>query len=362
MQSQNLRYIARLDHLRFFAFILVFLFHFRGSNPAMDFHGNYSSLGDLARLWVEHGYSGVSLFLVLSGFLFSLITDGGRKPVPFRLFIYNRILRIFPLLIFFTFLILTVHRAESTPMDILRLLTLQLNTGHPWTGWAHSDAFPSGPIWTIGVEFQFYLVFPLIIGFIHHKGISWALLVILLMNVTRLLLIGDSSTDLYYHLYHSITSRLDQFIIGILVGIYYLRCLVRSYHPLIFLVAALLIFIAFTTRFSMPQKSWFSASISFSLEAILWGVVILLYLKFPFPNWKKLDMSLAWLGRLSFSLYLFHLPITQFMVKQFNIEYPTGIKTLLLKSVLIISISILYSSLTYYAIEKPFSAKRVKYT
>lgn len=30
--------------------------------------------------------------------------------------------------------IITVNRADSTPMDIFRILTLQLNTGHPYTG------------------------------------------------------------------------------------------------------------------------------------------------------------------------------------------------------------------------------------
>jgi len=39
MQSQNIRYIARLDHLRFFAFVLVFVFHFLGPDSPLVFHG-----------------------------------------------------------------------------------------------------------------------------------------------------------------------------------------------------------------------------------------------------------------------------------------------------------------------------------
>ena len=81
MQSQNIHYIARLDHLRFFAFVLVFVFHFLGPDSPLVFHGEWMNPKDLAKLWIQNGSSGVSLFLVLSGFLFSLIADGGRKPV-----------------------------------------------------------------------------------------------------------------------------------------------------------------------------------------------------------------------------------------------------------------------------------------
>lgn len=96
MKSKNFIYLSRLDHLRFFAAILVVFFHFKGIN----FNNfTYSNIFEkISRVWVEHGHTGVSLFLVLSAFLFTLICAGGKKQIIYWKFIYNRVLRILPLL------------------------------------------------------------------------------------------------------------------------------------------------------------------------------------------------------------------------------------------------------------------------
>ena len=64
----------------------------------------------------------------------------------------------------------------------------------------------------------------------------------------------------------------------------------------------------------------------------------------------------------SFSLYLFHEPVLFFMMKKAGFAQPHSLSDLLLKSALIIPVVILFAALTYYTVEKPFFAKRVKYT
>ena len=59
-------YLSRLDHLRFFAAFLLVVHHFRG-NIEYDFGSNFLSF---IMLWLNNGSTGVSLFLVLSGYLF----------------------------------------------------------------------------------------------------------------------------------------------------------------------------------------------------------------------------------------------------------------------------------------------------
>lgn len=54
--------------------------------------------------------SGVSFFLVLTGFLFCQISKGGEKNIKYWGFVYNRILRIFPLTIFLVFIIICYSR------------------------------------------------------------------------------------------------------------------------------------------------------------------------------------------------------------------------------------------------------------
>jgi len=369
MRSQNIQYISRIDHLRFFAFFMVFYMHHIFWFPTerikdLNFNGHIFDFKEILKLWVANGTTGVSLFLVLSGFLFCLIAGGGEKKIRYLPFIYNRILRIFPLLVFFIFIIITVNRVESGPEAIFRLLTLQLNTGNPTTGWGHTDNFPTGPIWTIAVEFQFYLIFPVIISFAKQHGIRWLLLVILLMIVTRILITGNNNNVnfwFYLNIYYTIIGRLDQFIIGIIAGIIYLtkKDFLSKIHEQIAIVA--MCFILFTIVFTIPVATWFGTCFRFTAEGTLWSLIIIVYLKFPFPDIQKLDSFLSWLGSMSFSMYLFHVSVATFFVKTFSMAYPETFNSLLAQNTIILPGVVLFSILTFYAIEKPFFERRVKY-
>ena len=91
MKSLNLNYITRLDHLRFFAALLVILVHMKGNINLLPedtgLLGAFSSLSGFIKNWIFNGSAGVSLFLVLTGFLFCLISDLGHKKIKYSLFI-----------------------------------------------------------------------------------------------------------------------------------------------------------------------------------------------------------------------------------------------------------------------------------
>lgn len=111
-------------------------------------------------------------------------------------------------MIVIVFVIITINRGGADPLDILRVLILQLNTGHPDTGWGQ-QFFPSGPIWTIAVEFQFYLIFPFLIMFFNKYKAKWILGLILLLICIRFMIVYLNESSIYYNLYHSIVGRLD---------------------------------------------------------------------------------------------------------------------------------------------------------
>ena len=188
MKSLNTAYLSRIDHLRFFAALLVIAVHIKGKlSPATEGFGLSSaflSIENFAKNWIFSGSIGVSLFLVLTGFLFCLISDLGEKKIKYSGFIYNRILRIFPMMVLLVSVVITASRQTSTPMDIFRILTLQLNTGHSYTGWGH-EVYPSGPIWTISVEFQFYLLFPFLALFLARYGAKYLLGLVFLMILIK---------------------------------------------------------------------------------------------------------------------------------------------------------------------------------
>ena len=161
MKSANLAYFSRLDHLRLVASLWVFVFHLRFAGDFPRAGNDLTDPVEILKLWVDNGQVGVSLFLVLSGFLFCLIGLNSARPIRYLPFIYNRILRIFPLTTLLVFITISVGRGDSTPLDVLRLLTLQLNTGGgaAVAVWGMEAYFPIGPVWTVAVEFQFYLLF-----------------------------------------------------------------------------------------------------------------------------------------------------------------------------------------------------------
>jgi acyltransferase 3 len=366
MRSLNFYYVAKLDHLRFFAAILVVYHHFRGAGIQLWDKNVDFSIASLLKIWLVQGSTGVSLFLVLSAFLFTLITHAGLKEINYKYFIYNRILRIFPLLIVLVFIVLTINRANSTPLDLLRIITLQLNTGNPTTGWGH-EFFPIGPIWTIAVEFQFYLLFPFFMIFLRKFGIRYLLLLLSFILVTRFVVVSLNSQDIYYNLYHSIIGRLDQFVIGILLGVLYIRGYFTKLNNIysflcIFLALISLTFLMFG-NVDVSNK-YYSSVFYFSLEGLLWSLVILGYISFNLSHNKIINIlskNLAFLGSLSFSIYLLHLPIGIIVTNILSLSEPNSITESIINTSIRLPFIIAVSLLSFYAIEKPFMSLRVKY-
>lgn len=355
-------YLSPLDQLRFWACLIVLFHHFRG-NVIVN-NGDYSWLKNMINVWLIKGSTGVSLFLVLSAFLFTLIAHAGSKKIIYHKFVYNRILRIFPLVVFLVFIVIAINRGESTPMDIFRILTLQLNTGHGWTGWGH-NFFPIGPIWTVAVEFQFYLLFPFLILFSAKYGIRYILLSIVLMWSTRMI-ISEFNHGIYYNLYHTIIGRLDQFLIGILLGILYIRGYFNNKSNWVYAGVFCLSLVLLTAFLCLQIKSpsrRIDDIFSFTIEAIIWSGIIISYMQFRVSNvaLQKIGDVVAFLGTLSFSIYLLHLPVGIFVNHVLSLAEPTGTIDSIVKTLVRIPFIFLGAYIVNLTIERPFMGLRVKY-
>lgn len=97
MRSSDGHHWIALDHIRAIAALLVFSWHFLHWDSGVPIpFGGAPAIFPIAIF--DEGHTGVSLFMVLSGYLFAKLLDG--KDVDYLPFFWNRALRLLPLLIF----------------------------------------------------------------------------------------------------------------------------------------------------------------------------------------------------------------------------------------------------------------------
>ena len=115
MKSSQGEYFVGLDHIRALAAFTVFTWHF---NHVNDGHLSGPEIFPLS--FFAEGHVGVAVFMTLSGYLFAKLLDG--RDIHYVPFMWNRLLRLFPLLAF-VFVVngLLYHDLSSLP-DYLRRL------------------------------------------------------------------------------------------------------------------------------------------------------------------------------------------------------------------------------------------------
>jgi peptidoglycan/LPS O-acetylase OafA/YrhL len=168
-----MKYFKQLDGLRFIAVSFVLIEHFA--------HG-------LGRHFTA-GYYGVDLFFVLSGFLITNILIKSREPFgkAYKNFIGRRTLRIFPVY-YLTIAVLFIIGNPNIHQWLVYCLTYTYNYA---TGYFNINLNSINHFWSLSVEEQFYLFWPFIILGLRNKST-------LLKSVICLqILIGGSQLYLY---------------------------------------------------------------------------------------------------------------------------------------------------------------------
>src|SRR5574344_1260493 len=159
--------IKNLDTLRAIAALVVVVGHielFRLN------HFNTSVFN-----YIPSGHTAVILFFVISGFLITFLLTTEKKrygKISFKDFYLRRILRIWPL--YFLILLASVpfFEYQISEKTIAWAIAIMPNVSHALgCGWSESPQ-----IWSIGVENQYYLLFPFVIAFVPKKHIPLFLL------------------------------------------------------------------------------------------------------------------------------------------------------------------------------------------
>lgn len=346
-----------MDHVRFLAFFLVFCFHVYGAYLPFGVVRKISLFTGI----VTEGYTGVTLFFVLSGFLFmSIALDADR--LSYKDFMFNRALRIYPLFLFIFFIAISINTATFMPANILYVLFT--NLGGPPT----SVSVITGAAWTISVEFTFYLIFPFLATSAKRKGPVYLVQFLLVMLVIRLVTyaVSEQPTHVYYS---TLIGRFDQFLIGMLAAQVTNRLDIKLRLCRIVLVIGIVAIIVMVwiqgrhAPLAHPQHRqplWIIWGI---IEATCWAIFIVGYSRSEVP-WPALFAK--WLrrgGELSYSLYLMHMIAVMLLLRYMGplaVGYSNWI-LFSLNGVLALALTWIVSSLTFRVIEQPFLGMRRRY-
>ncbi len=359
MRSLNIDYQPRLDHLRLLAALLVFVFH--------CYHSLYGHWHARPQAWVFgwiiEGHTGVSLFFVLSGYLFMSIAARHSGPLHYWRFLRNRLLRIFPLFLFIFFVAISLSRDAFRAADWGYLLFSNLGKAPT------SNHFITGAAWTISIEFTFYLIFPFLARFALERGPFYLVRLVLLLALFKLGAYFAVVRPL--HLYYStLLGRLDQFLIGMAAAFLSLRleaaerCLGGGWLlASLFLVwGAVACQSRFFSYFDADQHTPFWIFWG-SLEAVCWAGLILAYRHWRGHLRPTLSRLLGAGGSLTFSFYLWHALIIFLWQKLVGEVHWTGCWRFdfLLQVLLLAFLSGGVAQLSYRTIEEPFLALRGRY-
>lgn len=348
------KYRADIDGLRAVAVLSVVGFH------AFPF-------------WIQGGFIGVDIFFVISGFLISTIIFENlhRDSFSFVEFYGRRIRRIFPALI----VVLTASLVFGWFVllsDEYKQLGKHIAGGAGFIQnfllWRESGYFDNAAetkpllhLWTLAIEEQFYIVWPLVLWFAWKKRFNLLTIAIAVAIISFALNIGKVHSDAVAAFY-SPQTRFWELMAGSILA--YIRLYKQN------TIDAWLSAVIFEK--SSDASSATVNNIQSLLGAALIGAGILVIKKeFSFPGWwavlpilgavfiisagphawinrKFLSRKiLVWFGLISFPLYLWHWPLLSFAR---ILENGTPSREIRIAAVLI---SIVLSWLTYRLIERP---------
>lgn len=310
-QSAQAR-LPSLDGWRALSIMLVLISH-------SDQTSGYPTELEPIQRWLPNGEFGVEIFFVISGFLITyllLIEHRAHSQISLGNFYMRRAIRIFPA--YFVFLAAILIITVLAPLALhwgqwLRLLTFTSN--YTWLAVPGYNPWPVAHTWTLAVEEQFYLLWPITIVLLSKSGLSTKRL---LVACAAPVLFAPVARVLSYLDYGGVALAPFSFLIkadsiawGCLFGVLYVshkealeRLMERS--PLTIAAFAL---IAIAVPLVLTRLFLFGMiSVPFTQTLNAFGISLLIVLSLTHPsvgpfralNWKPVMMLGVW----SYSIYL----------------------------------------------------------
>lgn len=355
--------IPGLDGLRAVAYLLVFFFHAR---------------------YLEVGWIGVQFFFVLSGFLITGILLDMKKSLPtggyFLKFYGRRFLRIFPLYYFYlllmagltAWLISISYRpsymetsAEQIRYAALYAYNFMLATVN------HEPAFYLEHLWSLSLEEQFYVFWPLVILFVPERFQKRLFLALIALGpIFRIAFYVIHASGEFRIFHPSVSEALYPLpfthVDALAFGAYISRYTIPKAKGQFYILLGLIPLIGFATQYLATGQFGVFSAFGYPLlmsegYQFIWGYSLLNYffavtiqavagqgMFNRFLEWSPM----RYMGKISYGLYVFHQPIIWFA---FDIQ-ELGVEKSLVKpfaAVIAFFGTLLVASLSYHLLEKP---------
>lgn len=317
--------------------------------PIVLFHAGFASLSG--------GFIGVDIFFVISGFLITSIIlremDAGLFSIA--TFYKRRIVRIFPALFVMLAVALVMGCVLLLPAEI-RLLGYSAAAAVGFASniyfWETADYFASAaelkPLlhtWSLGVEEQFYLLYPLLIILVYRRGyrekLRLIILVLTALSFAASLLLAFRFTDTGFYM---LPSRAWELGIGALAALGSFPQVQSSKARDVLSVIGLTLIILGVALIDAEKP--FPAP--WALLPCVGTALLLAYGKTALTNGLLSAPPMRWVGAISYSLYLWHWPIISF----YRLQY--GLTLTMVDTIGLLTASFVVGACSYKFVEQPF--------
>ena len=352
----SIKYRPEIDGLRAIAVISVIIYH-------------------LNENWLPGGFLGVDIFFVISGFLITgiIITEIQQNSFSFKQFYTRRIKRIYPAFITVMALVSFIASAifiyndfnklrKTIELAIAFLSNFYLGLTQGYFDLSANEN-PALHIWSLAVEEQYYLIFPLILTLAYKKFREIKVLFIITLILFFILLSTSFIPASFYkevlhqpNIYYLSNLRFPELLVGSLLAIYHCSNKIQLSTQVSNILAILSTLLLFSCLFLMNNDIAFIPGVTLILPCIFTALIIHTTSQNNIIKLCLSNKAIVFIGKISYSLYLYH---WIFIALAY---YITGEKQINNQSIAIVTVlTIIFSVLSYYLIEQPIRKSKLTF-